>query len=405
MRYCSSCRLFTFFFITLLAACTNGRFQAAGGGGSGSTPGYAAAGFPNDEVYAVAINSANGDVYIGGKFTSVGSFDALHIARYNSRGEFDTAFTKGTGFDNNVQTLLLTNDELYVGGDFNDYNGQGGQGLVRLTLNGDLDTAFNPPEDDFNAAVLKIRPTDTPPNQLFICGSFTSFGTQNTPRLTRLYTQGGIDTSFVLVGAGFSNTVRDVLQMSFGAKSVVAVGDFITANAAIAERILMMTTGGATETSFTPANGLNNQGYAIAPLGTDSFLVVGNFTTFNGTPSARVIGITTDATVSPAVSNGFNNRIWDVRRDLSNRYTVVGEFTTFSTLDPLRVAQFDSGGAPLGAFLTSGGFDDDTISVAIQPNGMPLIGGKFVAYQGTSAQYIARLTTNGVLDTSFPMLP
>ncbi|MCB0406303.1 MAG: hypothetical protein KDD51_16095, partial [Bdellovibrionales bacterium] len=55
-------------FAFLVLACSNGIFQGSGSGGPGTlAPGFTAGGFPNDEVYAIAVNSDNGDIYVGGK--------------------------------------------------------------------------------------------------------------------------------------------------------------------------------------------------------------------------------------------------------------------------------------------------------------------------------------------------
>jgi hypothetical protein len=47
------------------------------------------------------------------------------------------------------------------------------------------------------------------------------------------------------------------------------------------------------------------------------------------------------------------------------------------------------------------GFDQTPNTVAIQPDGKIVVGGNFRTYNGIAVHYIARLNSNGTLDTSF----
>ncbi|MCB0404298.1 MAG: delta-60 repeat domain-containing protein, partial [Bdellovibrionales bacterium] len=86
-------------------------------------------------------------------------------------------------------------------------------------------------------------------------------------------------------------------------------------------------------------------------------------------------------------------------------YTLVGEFTNYSTLRPERIAQMTSTGSLVTTYLTDGGFDADAFSVAIQPDGKAIAGGTFSSFKAVAAQNLARITTDGQLDTTFPLLP
>lgn len=54
-----------------------------------------------------------------------------------------------------------------------------------------------------------------------------------------------------------------------------------------------------------------------------------------------------------------------------------------------------------GTGIDSGGFGIGVRSIEVQPDGKILVGGAFVAFNGTNRMCIARLNTNGTLDTSF----
>src|SRR5262249_17963868 len=69
----------------------------------------------NGTVFAIVpypTNSVrNGQVLIGGDFTTVGSFGRAHIARLNADGSIDTSFNPPSGTDDSVRAITLQTDE------------------------------------------------------------------------------------------------------------------------------------------------------------------------------------------------------------------------------------------------------------------------------------------------------
>ena len=66
------------------------------------------------------------------------------------------------------------------------------------------------------------------------------------------------------------------------------------------------------------------------------------------------------------------------------------------------MARLNSDGSLDTGFLATGaGADDVVCSVAVQSDGKVLIGGSFGTYNGTSRGYVARLNSDGSLDTGF----
>ena len=91
--------------------------KVAGALGAGDDKWQNGFGLPgtNGDVYAMAV-AANGDVYIGGRFTAVGTIPARFVARWNT--STSTWSPLGTGLNNVVRALAVAGADVYVGGDF-----------------------------------------------------------------------------------------------------------------------------------------------------------------------------------------------------------------------------------------------------------------------------------------------
>ena len=100
-------------------------------------------------VYAVTIiqdfSTNAGRVLIGGDFTSVGGIAQNHLARLTDSGALDQTFNPGgAGANGLVYALaLLPNGQILIGGDFTTYNGVSSPRLARLNADGTLDPSFN----------------------------------------------------------------------------------------------------------------------------------------------------------------------------------------------------------------------------------------------------------------------
>jgi uncharacterized delta-60 repeat protein len=97
-------------------------------------------------VHAVAVQS-NGQIVIGGEFTSVNGAGRSNLARLNADGTLDTSFNPGIGggLSPGVFALAIQSDgRILIGGRFSTVNGVGRNNIARLNANGTLDGSFNP---------------------------------------------------------------------------------------------------------------------------------------------------------------------------------------------------------------------------------------------------------------------
>jgi uncharacterized delta-60 repeat protein len=83
-----------------------------------------------------------------------------------------------------------------------------------------------------------------------------------------------------------------------------------------------------------------------------------------------------------------------------------GLFTSYNGTSRGYVARLNTDGSLDTGFLATGAGAGgltypDVNSIAVQSDGKVLIGGLFTSYNGTSRGYVARLNTDGSLDTGF----
>ena len=96
----------------------------------------------NDDVRTI-ITQVDGKILVGGKFTNYNGVQQNYISRLNTDGSLDTSFNIGTGFSYIISTIVLQSDgKILVGGTFTSYNGINRNAVVRLNTDGSLDTSF-----------------------------------------------------------------------------------------------------------------------------------------------------------------------------------------------------------------------------------------------------------------------
>jgi uncharacterized delta-60 repeat protein len=243
--------------------------------------------FPGGEFIRVADVTASGQIIIGGDFTSYNGTQRNSIARLNANGSLDTTFNPGAGVNGTIWAMAMQpNGQVIIGGDFTSYNGQPANYLARVNTDGSLDTTFNA-GTNFNAAVYALA-LET--NEMIVAGgAFTSVGgTDGQNRIVRLNTNGVLDATFNTV-TGPNGSVRSLAIQPDG--SVLAGGEFTLVAGLSENYIVRFTPTGAVDSTFNAGTGTDGTVYDLNDYistnsdgSTSSVIYVGgSFTTFNGT--------------------------------------------------------------------------------------------------------------------------
>lgn len=250
----------------------------------------AGAGF-NANVYGWAQQS-DSKIIATGLFTAIDGKPRNRIVRLNTNGSLDTSFNVGTGLNavGNV-AVVQADGKILVGGDFTSYNGTSINRIVRINTDGTIDTGFTV-GTGFNGAVHDM--VIQADGKIVVVGAFTTFNSTSRPRISRLNTDGTIDTGFT-PGAGFSTSVWEVKLMAD--EKIVAIGDFVTYDSTSRVKVARVNTDGTLDTGFNPGTGITGGGPSSFGIQSDGKLIIfGGFNGYNGASVSSIVRVNTDGT-------------------------------------------------------------------------------------------------------------
>jgi len=379
---------------TTYKGVTNNRIIRLNADGSKDTAFDNTTGF-NSTVNAIAIDS-NGKIYTVGNFTTYKALTNNFIIRLNPDGSKDTGFDNTTGFNNQVNAIVIdSNGKIYVGGNFNSYKGRSVQLFIILSSNGsyDIDDSF-----DFSSTVSAIA-IDTN-GKIYVGGSFTSYKGVTSNRIIRLNADGSKDTAFDNA-TGFNGTVNAIAIGSNG--KIYVGGAFTTYKALTNNYIIRLNPDGSKDTGFDNTTGFNTLVSAITIDSNGKIYVGGNFTTYKGVTNNYIIRLNPDGSKDTAFDNttGFSSIVNGITIDSNGKIYVSGSFITYKDETNVRIIRLNPDGSKDTAFDNTTGFNDGVRSIVIDSNGKIYMGGFFTTYKGVTETRIIRLNPDGSKDTGF----
>lgn len=211
---------------------------AAASDGTPDTAFSAATGTGFDNSLAGLVVQSTGKIVAWGSFTQLNGASTAELARLNSNGSPDTAFTTnlGTGVNNTLFAVAVdSTDRLLVGGNLTSLNSVSVGRFARLNADGTPDTTFNAAVGTgFDGAVRAIAvQTD---GKIVVGGSFTQYQSTAVPRLARLNADGTLDTTFnTNLGTGLDAYVSEIVIDADG--RILIGGDFTSLNSASVGRL------------------------------------------------------------------------------------------------------------------------------------------------------------------------
>ena len=167
---------------------------------------------PNANVYAIAVQ-ADGQIVIGGDFTTVGGINRGHVARLNPDGTLDPTFSSAVGANDSVRSILIQPDgRIVLGGLFTTLNGAPRAFVGRLNPDGTLDNTFDPGEGGSHSVYAMALQDD---GKLVLGGDFNRFGGVGRNRIVRLNSDGSVDPA-VNFGSGANSFVATITIYASG---------------------------------------------------------------------------------------------------------------------------------------------------------------------------------------------
>ena len=144
---------------------------------------------------------------------------------------------------------------------------------------------------------------------------------------------------------------------------------------------------------------------SVASQSDGKVLIGGQFTAVNGLTRNRIAGLNWDGGVDSTFQNGLagtDDAISSVVLQPDGRVLIGGGFTNVNGAARNRVARLNTDGSLDSSFQDGmAGPNGAVFSMMLQPDGKLLIGGAFTTVNAVACTNIARLNTGGSLDTNF----
>lgn len=337
-------------------------------------------------------------------------------------GMVEVAFA-ADAFD--VQALAVdAEDRILIGGGFTDIQGQRRGGIARLRADGTLDPTFDPGkgfEGGVYQCCLRVGYSITsvkaivvqPDGHLVVAGNFSSYDGQRVSKLVRLDASGRLDTEFstFAVVTGDDVTFLTTLAQQMDGR-ILGAGKFKVPSAGIARWLPE----GHLDREFQTGSGFGGGAfyapggyppvpsvdgtilYALQVQSDGRILVGGDFAKYNGTARRSLVRLQTNGTLDTTFAPNLSGIVQAVAAKEGGEVLVaLGIADTQS-----QVRQLRADGTPDPTFLTAivNGW---IYAMARQTDGSVLFGGHFREVNGQARRGIARLRSNGELDSGFSL--
>lgn len=362
----------------------------------------------------------------------------------------------GTGSTDVYTMQALSTGSFLLGGAFNNFELKGTEklpngGIVQVDADGAYSTTgfnFGKGAVGNNKSIYSINliTTGTNTGKYIIAGSFTAYNSTRTNRqtlnnITRINSNGSLDSVFIDVvnpkpeetyknrdtvaafNAGVDGTIRKTFI--FG-EQVYMIGNFqnfkrmYIPNSSYDAKVYDVTkmrqmvrvnSDGSMDSTFhynkvTKQSAIGaNGGITDAMMQTDGKLIlVGNFTTFNGTAANHIVRLNLDGSVDNTfnVGTGSDGDIYSIRYNATtNKIVIAGLFNTFNGKTVTGINLLNADGSNVSTF-TSLGFTGGIASFAGQlANGKIIVAGSFNKYGTYLRQGFSILEANGSLAAGY----
>lgn len=198
----------------------------------------------------------------------------------------------------------------------------------------------------------------------------------------------------------FSGEINTLVQQPDG--KIIVGGSFGTYNG-ISWGIARLNTDGTLDTTFYVGEGAAGAVNSIALQNDGKILVAGAFMFFDGSSVGRIARLNTNGTVDSSFVSGAgaNNPINKIILQSDGKILIGGEFSRYQNILTSRIARLNTDGSLDTTFNIGTGVAGIVHDIVVQPNGKLIIGGSFTSYNSISKNRIVRLEPDGSIDTTF----
>ena len=343
-------------------------------------------------------------ILLGGSFVSLAPIGAPAVipanryVRINANGTLDRAFNPGTGGSSggSIAAMALQSDGKIVAvGAFADIGGTRTTNVARFNAEGAADTTFASSLDADGPIAAVLHRSDTAP-----------VATQGNG-LAWLNRDGSLRTAFA-PSVRLTGTIRAVVTQPDG--RVLLGGSFTNPAGTTGNHLVRIAADGTLDTSFSPAPNAGVTAITLQPDG--KILVAGSFSAIAGATRNFIARLNANGTLDTAFDPNASAQVNAIVLQADGKIVLGGAFTTLqpngATATTARnfLARVETTGALDTAYNPA---PSATVSaLLLQPDGMIVAGGSFTSFTpnaattATARNYLARIKTDGTLDTFDP---
>jgi uncharacterized delta-60 repeat protein len=324
-------------------------------------------------VYVISANSSSG------------------IFRLLPNGNSDSSFvTPNVGGSVGSQVRVLSNGQIILTNNFSFSK------IYRFNSDGSLDETIITPRSIGNIRNYIVDAA----GKIWLYGSN---GTQVKYGYLRLNIDGSIDTSFN-VKVGIAGSVSTMAVQTNG--KVIVVGQFNSINGVFHNRIARINVDGSLDTTFNSGTGFKSgSSIKILVQSDGKILVVGFFIDYNGI-QGPIVRLNSDGSldstfklITPQNQSPFY--IHSVAQQSDGKIIIGGSFSSIGGVNRTGLARLNSDGSLDTTFNTVFESNSGVNNVVVQGDGKIMISGSFNEVNGLNRKSLARLNSNGSVDTSF----
>jgi len=364
-------------------------------------PGNGANDFVNDvAVYLPGLGAPNllGKIMIVGAFTSLDNLQANHVARLNSNGILDSTFVTGDGANGLVRSVAIQRDgKVVLVGEFSSFNNVPSTGIIRLNTDGSVDDTFLPGAGA-NGSVWSVALAD---NTTVIGTSATSqpFAFSATNQIPNVPNSATVTVNYDFQGAQGNLRIYYAGIRIFETNDVSVGTTTVAYGPGIATDLFIIVNEGQ------PGNGPWQYTAQVvgSPQASQKIVFGGDFTTYDGFIRNGIVRLNPDGSVDQTFDpgGGTDGPVYAVAAQPDLKILIGGAFSDLDFRNRNGIARLNVDGSLDTTFDPGEGANDVVYTIKLQPDGKPVIGGLFTAYNQTRRIGLARLFVNGLLDTSF----
>jgi uncharacterized delta-60 repeat protein len=340
---------------------------------------------------AVIKKQPDGKFLVGGTFTEINGQVSAAIARINADGSIDNTFSSpefgnGNGVGGTILAIgVQSNGKIVVGGNIYGVNNVFDKKLYRLNPDGSLDTTFQAPSFSGTSQEI-VNDLEIQPDDKIVLGG--EFDTQSgaAVNFARFNANGTLDASFANNSSVIINNIE-----------IQSDGKILTAGNTVARR----NTDGSIDSSFTSPTVVSNSVFALKILPDGKIVIGGLFSSVNGFAQGNIARLNTDGSLDINFNlnnSGANSFVNDILLAADGKLIISGNFSTFNTTARQKVARLNSDGTLDTSFQNNTTFSNLFAKDAeFFADGKILLGG---GIQTGSSPQLQRLNTDGSPDTS-----